>query len=193
MFQVHFRSEMGTYSYLIANDRGQEAAVIDPTEDCLEAYAELCDRLDYRLRYALETGIVPASAKASVQLEEQQDCRRVVPCDAFRAGNVLRVGHEDRLQLVGLSFDVIGRPGFVQRSVSYSVEDRVFIGAGEVRGDAALQSLPVDTLVYRSLPRRGTNLGLIGLELGTTSRDRAQWRAAQRPGVPVLHPVRGLA
>ncbi|MBW2696973.1 MAG: hypothetical protein JRE70_10920 [Deltaproteobacteria bacterium] len=193
MFQVHFRSDTGTYSYLVGTDRGHEALVIDPTEDCLEAYTKLCDRLGFRLRYALETGVVAASVKAGVRLEDQWGCRRVVPCDAFRAGDLLRVGHEDRLQIVGLGFEVIGRPGHVQRTVSYSVQDRVFVGAGEVRDDPGLQVLPVDTLVYRSIPRRGTNLGLLGLELGSSSRERARWRAAQRLGAPVLHPLHGLA
>jgi glyoxylase-like metal-dependent hydrolase (beta-lactamase superfamily II) len=193
MFQVHFRSETGTYSYLIATDRGHEALVVDPTEDCLESYAQLCDRLGYRLRYVLETGVVAESAKAAFALEDQWGCRRVVPCDAFRVGDVVRVGHADRLQLAGLTLDVIGRPGCVQRSVAYAIEDRVFIGSGEVRGDPRLRQLPADTLIYRAIPRRGTNLGLLGLELGSSWRDRALFRAKRRPGEPVVQPIRGLA
>lgn len=179
-FQVHLRSELDTLSYLIAADHGREAAVIDPTEDCLEAYAELGRRLGFRLRWSLETGAVAASAKAAQRLHEQTGCTRVVPCDVHRDGPVVRVGHLDRLDAAGLAVHVLGRPGCVQRSVAYHVGDRVFVGCTDVRGDAVLAALPADTLVYRAVPQRGAHLGLLALERGVSSPARARWRAQAR-------------
>ena len=181
MFHVHFRGELDTLSYVVALDRGRDAIVIDPTEDCLEAYVALCRRLGYRLRYCLETGAVSASAKAAGRLAEQVGCRRIVPCDAFTAGPVVRVGHGDHLDLAGLVVEVIGRPGRVQREVSYRIDDRVFVGASEVRAHPQLRALPVDTLVYRAVEHRGTHLGLLGLEVGASASERARWRAAGLP------------
>jgi glyoxylase-like metal-dependent hydrolase (beta-lactamase superfamily II) len=177
---------------VVATDRGDGATVIDPTDDHLDSYAKLCDRLGYRLRYTLETGFVLPAAKASVRLEDRFGVRRIVPCDAYREGEVLRVGHRDSLRLADLDVEVIGRPGHVQLSVSYRMADRVFVGAGETRDDPSFCELSSDTLVYRSIPRRGTNLGLLGLERGASMRDRTAWRRTLEGDRSVRHPVRGL-
>jgi hypothetical protein len=156
MFQVHFRNEVGHFSYVLASRDGDEALVIDPVEDRLEVYAELMDRLGYRLRYTLETGSVPESAKAAMRLCDQLGGSRVVPCDADPQGPAIRVGHGDVLRLAGLDVEAIGR-----------------IARPEL-------SLPGDTLVYRSQEVRGTHFSLLALEAGATLLERACWRAGER-------------
>jgi hypothetical protein len=180
MFQVHFRNEVGHFSYVLASRDGDEALVIDPVEDRLEVYAELMDRLGYRLRYTLETGSVPESAKAAMRLCDQLGGSRVVPCDADPQGAAIRVGHGEVLRLAGLDVEAIGRIARPNQAISYYVGESVFVGACDLRREAELLSLPGDTLVYRSQEVRGTHFSLLALEAGATLLERACWRAGER-------------
>jgi glyoxylase-like metal-dependent hydrolase (beta-lactamase superfamily II) len=188
IFQVHFKSGDGSYSYVVAACDSEEAILIDPTEDCIEGYAQLLARLDYTLRYTLETGSVRGASKTARKLSDEWGCSAVVPCDAQRGGSVIRVGHRDELRLARLGIDVVGRPGGLQQEVSFRVDDRIFTGALIIRGEDEIRALPSDTLVYRSREVRGSNFGLLGIESGSGLRDRESWQGLRIPSLPQSGP-----
>jgi hypothetical protein len=179
MFQVHFRNELGYYSYVLASREGDEALIVDPVDDRLETYAEMLDRLGYRLRYTLETGSVPESGKAAHRLCEALGGSRVVPCDSHGVGSRIRVGHGDILRLAGLDVEAVGRIGMPNRSLSYRIGESVFVGSRDLRQEPELLALPADSLIYRSQEIRGTHFGMLALETGATIPERECWRAVE--------------
>jgi len=171
LFQLQFQSRRGAFSYLVGAIDSDEAILIDPVEECFDCYAQLLARLDYTLRYTLETGSVEGSDRAASELSNRWGCSSVVPCDGHRDGQVIRVGHGDELRLAQLCIEVVGEPGRRQDTASFLVDDRAFVGSAAIQSKAQLLDLPVETLIYRSRSVRGTNFGLIGLEAGAALRD----------------------
>ncbi len=191
IFQFHFSGDDETYSYVVGSSESRDAVIVDPAEACIDEYADLLGRLGYRLRYTLETGALAKSELAANYLAGKWQSQRVVPLHADVGGAPLRVDHGDRLRLVGLDIEVIGRPGEATGAVSYRIGDRVFVGARQVCDEAALLGLPGDLLVYRSRRLRGTHFGLLGLEAGAAPVDRDRWRerVGGRPGHRRGHPA----
>jgi len=182
IFQFHFRGADSTFSYVVATSESHDAIIVDPLEECIDDYAALFEPLGYTPRFTLETGAVPKAALAAAYLGAKWRTTSVVPADLFRSGAPLRVAHRDRLRLVGLNVEVIGRPGGPARAVSYRIGDRVFVGSRQVRDESELLALPSDLLVYRSQLIRGTHFGLLGLEAGSAliDRDRNWSRSVSR-------------
>jgi glyoxylase-like metal-dependent hydrolase (beta-lactamase superfamily II) len=179
IFQAHFRSDSGDYSYLIASVKTRQAAVIDPHGDSLDACERLLESLEFDLRYTLQTGGVKDSPAAAAALRRRFGASTVVPSDAGAGGAMIRVGHGDVLCLGDLDVETLGRPGLPNRRVAYRLDDRVFTGAACVRGESAILCLPPETLVYRSCQVRGSHFGLLALEAGPSAFDHERWRSGR--------------
>lgn len=179
VFQVHFRSEIGEYSYLLACVRSREAIIIDPQRDSLEAYEQVLSNRDLDLRYTLRTGEAAESVAAADALRRRWRSSRVVPADSVVAGAVIRVGHGDLLCVGDIEIECLGRPGRPNRSLSYRVGDRVFTGAACIRSEEAILDLPPETLIHRSCEVRGSHFGLLALEAGASLFEREEWRAGE--------------
>src|SRR5215510_1589412 len=119
IFRQLFDSTSGTYSYLLASRRGGEALIIDPVLERVDRYLQLIKELDVRLVKAVDTHLHADHITGLGALRDHTRCITVVS---------MRVAEGDRLQVEGVSLDVLYTPGHTDDSYSFLMGDRVFTG-----------------------------------------------------------------
>jgi len=183
IFRQLFDSVSGTYSYLIASRKGAEALIIDPVLEKVDRYLQLMNDLDLRLVKAVDTHLHADHVTGLGALRDKTRCVTVMG-ESSKADVVsLRLADGDRLDIEGVSLDVIYTPGHTDDSYSFVLGDRVFTGdtlliRGTGRtdfqnGDARAQydsifnrllKLPDETLVYPAHDYKGDTVSTIGEE-----------------------------
>lgn len=183
IFRQLFESVSGTYSYLIASRKGAEALIIDPVLEKVDRYIQLMNELDLRLVKAVDTHLHADHVTGLGALRDRTRCVTVMG-ESTKADIVsMRVADGDKLEIEGMSLDVIYTPGHTDDSYSFAMEDRIFTGdtlliRGTGRtdfqnGDARAQydsifnrllKLPEETLVYPGHDYKGDTVSTIGEE-----------------------------
>jgi len=183
IFRQLFDSVSGTYSYLIASRKGAEALIIDPVLEKVDRYIQLMNELDLRLVKAVDTHLHADHVTGLGALRDRTRCVTVMG-ENTRADIVsMRLSDGDKLDIEGVSMDVIYTPGHTDDSYSFAMGDRVFTGdtlliRGTGRtdfqnGDARAQydsifnrllKLPSETLVYPAHDYKGDTVSTIGEE-----------------------------
>jgi hypothetical protein len=186
LIQEEFYSESGSYSYLLGMEGARGKILIDPTEDCLAAYAERLGRVGRDRVFTLETGSVSASCHGSLAIARRWRTRRVVPCDLFQGSDLIAVGHGDAVRLAGMAVEVVGRVGRLNEAVSYRIGNRVFVGDRQAHQEPELLMLPPETQVYCSHADPGQNRDHVISAQGVLSFDSANWGDPVRPFAPAL-------
>lgn len=183
IFRQLFDFDSSTYTYLLADQAGHEALLIDPVFEHSEQYVELIDDLNLRLVLAVDTHIHADHVTALGTLREHTDCATAMgemtrtECVSvhFRDGEQLKIG--------GLGLQALYTPGHTDDSYSFVMADRVFTGdtlliRGTGRtdfqnGDPSAQydslfgkllTLPDRTLVYPAHDYKGMRVSTIGEE-----------------------------
>jgi sulfur dioxygenase len=182
-FRQLFDSASGTYSYLIASRRGAEALIIDPVLEKTDRYIQLLNELDLRLVKAVDTHLHADHLTGLGALREHARCITVMGEQSKADVVSQRVCDGDRLEIEGISLDVLYTPGHTDDSYSFVMDDRVFTGdtlliRGTGRtdfqnGDARQQyesifnrllKLPDEMLVYPAHDYKGDTVSTIGEE-----------------------------
>ncbi len=183
IFRQLFDSASATYSYLLASRNGAEALIIDPVLEKVDRYIQLMNELDLRLVKAVDTHLHADHVTGLGALRDRTRCITVMG-ESTKADVVsMRVADGDKLDIEGVSLDVIYTPGHTDNSYSFALADRVFTGdtlliRGTGRtdfqsGDARLQydsifnrllKLPDETLVYPAHDYKGDTVSTIGEE-----------------------------
>ena len=189
IFRQLFDSTSSTYSYLIASRRGAEALIIDPVLEKVDRYIKLLNELDLRLVKAVDTHMHADHITGLAELRDRTHCITAMG-EQTRADVVsMRLADGDKLDVEGVSLDVIYTPGHTDDSYSFAMEDRVFTGdtlliRGTGRtdfqnGDARQQydsifnrllRLRDDTLVYPAHDYKGDTVSTIGEERRSNPR-----------------------
>ena len=183
IFRQLFDSVSGTYSYLIASRKGAEALIIDPVLEKVDRYIQLMDELDLRLVKAVDTHLHADHVTGLGALRDRTRCITVMGENSKADVVSMRLADGDKLDIEGVSLDVIYTPGHTDNSYSFALQDRVFTGdtlliRGTGRtdfqnGDARAQynsifnrllKLPNDTLVYPAHDYKGDTVSTIGEE-----------------------------
>ena len=183
IFRQLFDSVSGTYSYLIASRKGAEALIIDPVLEKVDRYIQLMDELDLRLVKAVDTHLHADHVTGLGALRDRTRCITVMGENTKADVVSMRLADGDKLDIEGVSLDVIYTPGHTDDSYSFALQDRVFTGdtlliRGTGRtdfqnGDARAQydsifnrllKLPNDTLVYPAHDYKGDTVSTIGEE-----------------------------
>jgi sulfur dioxygenase len=183
IFRQLFDSVSGTYSYVIASRRGAEALIIDPVLEKVDRYIQLLNELDLRLVKAVDTHLHADHVTGLGALRDRTRCVTVMGENTKADVVSMRLSDGDRLQIEGVSLDVIYTPGHTDDSYSFALSDRVFTGdtlliRGTGRtdfqnGDARAQydsifnrllRLPDDTMVYPAHDYKGDTVSTIGEE-----------------------------
>jgi sulfur dioxygenase len=183
IFRQLFDTASSTYSYLIASRRGGEALIIDPVLERVERYIQLLRELDLRLVKAVETHLHADHISGLGALRDRTHCVTVMGEQSGVDVVSMRVGDGDRIDIDGLSLDVLYTPGHTDDSYSFLLPDRVFTGdtlliRGTGRTDfqngdprAQFQSLfgrllklPEETFVYPAHDYKGDSVSTIGEE-----------------------------
>src|SRR5437763_8848034 len=183
IFRQLFDSISGTYTYLLASRYGGEALIIDPVLEKVDRYMQLVRELDLKLVKAVDTHLHADHITGLGALRDRTHCITVMG-EQTHAGVVsMRVTEGDRVNIEGLSLDVLYTPGHTDDSYSFLLDGRVFTGdtlliRGTGRtdfqnGDPRAQydsifnkllKLPNETLVYPAHDYKGDTVSTIGEE-----------------------------
>jgi sulfur dioxygenase len=183
IFRQLFDGVSGTYSYLLASRRGGEAMIIDPVIEKVDRYLQLVAELDLKLVKAVDTHLHADHITGLGALRDRTHCITVMGEQSKVDVVSMRVADGDRLQIEGVSLEVLYTPGHTDDSYSFCMADRVFTGdtlliRGTGRtdfqnGDARAQyesifgrllKLPDDTMVYPAHDYKGDTVSTIGEE-----------------------------
>src|SRR4029077_16501536 len=183
IFRQLFDTVSGTYTYLIASRHGGEALIIDPVLEKVDRYLQLVRELDLRLVKAVDTHLHADHITGLGALRDRTHCITVMGEQTHADVVSMRVTEGDRVNIEGLSLDVLYTPGHTDDSYSYLLNGRVFTGdtlliRGTGRtdfqnGNARAQydsifnkllKLPNETLVYPAHDYKGDTVSTIGEE-----------------------------
>jgi len=180
LFRQLFEPVSCTYTYLVASRRGGEALILDPVIDKVDRYLKLLEELELRLVKAVDTHVHADHVTALGALRDRTRCITVMGEQSAVDVVSMRVADGDRIDIEGLSLEVMHTPGHTDDSMSFLLGDRVFTGdtlliRGTGRtdfqnGDAGAQydslfgrllRLPEETLVYPAHDYKGDTVSTI--------------------------------
>lgn len=183
IFRQLFDQISGTYSYLLATRRGGEALIIDPVLEKVDRYIQLLRELDLRLVKAVDTHLHADHITGLAELRERTQCITVMGEHTSADVVSMRVTEGDKVNIEGVSLDVLYTPGHTDDSYSFLLPERVFTGdtlliRGTGRTDfqngnpraqyeslfGKLLKLPNETLVYPAHDYKGDTVSTIGEE-----------------------------
>jgi glyoxylase-like metal-dependent hydrolase (beta-lactamase superfamily II) len=185
LFRQLFDRETWTYTYLIADLKTKEAALVDPVIEQVERDYKLLNELGLTLKYCLETHVHADHITGTGKLRELTDCEGIVPEQAQVACASRLIQHGESVRVGEVEIQAIATPGHTDSHMAYRVNgdriltgDALFIrGCGRTdfqSGDAGilydsvtqnLFSLPGDTLVYPGHDYRGQSVSTIAEEV----------------------------
>jgi sulfur dioxygenase len=193
IFRQLFEPVSCTYAYLIASRPGGEALIIDPVLEKVDRYLQLMRELDLKLVKAVDTHLHADHITGLGALRDRTHCITVMGEQSGVDVVSMRIADGDRLQIEGVSLDVIYTPGHTDDSYSFLMGDRVFTGdtlmiRGTGRtdfqnGDPRAQyeslfnrllRLPDDTLVYPAHDYKGDTVSTIAEEKAFNPRLRVK-------------------
>jgi glyoxylase-like metal-dependent hydrolase (beta-lactamase superfamily II) len=184
MFRQLYDNETSTYTYLIADEKTKEAALVDPVIDRVEQDLQLIEELGLKLRYCLETHVHADHITGTAKLRELTGCEGIVPENARVACANRAIADGEVLKLGEIEIKAIATWGHTDSHMSYLVnQDRVLTGDSLfIRGcgrtdfqsgnpglmyDSVTQklfTLPDETLVYPGHDYRGYTVSTIAEE-----------------------------
>src|ERR1041384_2731975 len=126
IFRQLFDSVSSTYSYLLASRRGGEALIIDPVLEKVDRYLQLVKELDLKLVKAVDTHIHADHISGLGALRDRTHCITVMGERSSVDVVSMRVSEGDRVQVEGLSLDVLYTPGHTDDSYSYRMNSSGF-------------------------------------------------------------------
>ena len=128
IFRQLFDSVSSTYTYLLASRRGGEALIIDPVLEKVDRYIQLLHDLDLKLIKAVDTHIHADHITGLGALRDKTHCITVMGEQSGVDVVSMRVSDGDKIDIEGLSLDVLYTPGHTDDSYSFILPDRVFTG-----------------------------------------------------------------
>src|ERR1700720_3760739 len=128
IFRQLFDGTSGTYTYLIASRHGGEALILDPVLERVDRYLQLIAELDLKLVKAVDTHLHADHVTGLGALRDRTHCITVMGEQSKVDVVSMRVADGDRLQIGGVSLDVLYTPGHTDDSYSFQMADRVFTG-----------------------------------------------------------------
>ncbi len=183
IFRQMFDNVSSTYSYLLASRRGGEALIIDPVLERVDRYIQLLNELDLRLVKAVDTHLHADHITGIGALRDRTHCITVMGEQTKADVVSMRVVDGEKLEIEGVSLDVIYTPGHTDDSYSFVMPDRVFTGdtlliRGTGRTDfqngdpraqyelifERLLKLPEETFVFPAHDYKGDTVSTIGEE-----------------------------
>jgi sulfur dioxygenase len=183
IFRQLFEPVSCTYSYLIASRRGGEALIIDPVLEKVDRYLQLMRELDVHLVKAVDTHLHADHITGLGALRDRTHCITVMGEQSSVDVVSMRIADGDKLQIEGVSMDVMYTPGHTDDSYSFLMQDRVFTGdtlmiRGTGRTDfqngdpraqyeslfGRLLRLPDETMVFPAHDYKGDMVSTIGEE-----------------------------
>lgn len=183
LFRQLFDSVSCTYTYIIADDKGHEAIIIDPVKEKAEQYLKLLKELDLKLVMALDTHTHADHVTATGALRNKTQCS-IIMGDRTKAECVdIKLKEGETIKIGRQILTAMYTPGHTDDHFSFRMQDRVFTGDCLMiratgrddfqNGDSyahydslfnKLLKLPEETLVYPGHDYNGVLNSTIGEE-----------------------------
>lgn len=123
-----FDRETSTYTYLIADEVSNEAAIIDPVKEQLERDILLIEQLGFNLKYTLETHVHADHITSSGQIREKLGAKVALHENSGAKCADMLLKDSDELMLGDVVIKVLHTPGHTDADISFTVENYVFTG-----------------------------------------------------------------
>jgi len=128
LFYQLFEAESSTYTYLIADPKTKEAAIIDSVKETLERDYQLIKELDLKLKYIIETHIHADHITGASELRRLTGAKIVLSKGSHLACADLLLDDGQELFLGDKKIKAIMTPGHTDSCMSYLFEGRLFTG-----------------------------------------------------------------
>lgn len=167
IFRQLFDHESSTYTYLLAEEHGAEALIIDPVYENVPQYLQLISELDLKLLMAIDTHVHADHVSGAPSLRDTAGCMYAMGQQTKAECLTHRFADNETISIGDIKLRALYTPGHTDDSYSFVMKDRVFTGdtlliRGTGRtdfqnGDAGAQydsifnqllTLPDQTLVY---------------------------------------------
>ncbi len=203
LFRQLFDAETSTYTYLIADEKTGQAALVDPVIEQVERDYKLLQELKLTLLFCVETHVHADHITGTGKLRELTNCEGIVPENANVSCATRSIKDGEVLELGGVKIQTISTPGHTDSHNAYLVTsdsndekflltgDSLFIrGCGRTdfqSGNPALMyhsiteklfTLPDHTWVYPGHDYRGHAVSTIGEEKQNNPRLVGQTEAS---------------
>lgn len=198
-----FHSTRGCLSYIVIDTVSHEAALIDPSEEILDAtYLSALSERGATLRYIIETHTHADHVSSAPRLKEATGASIVRHLHAPSPRKDVSVTGGESLLLGSSSLHILATPGHTDESISILVDDAVFTGdalliGGTGRTDfqlgnsealyeslhSVLAGLSDDTCVYPAHDYKGRTSTTIGQE----KRDNPRFALARNEFIEAMN------
>lgn len=183
IFHQLFESESSTYTYIVADKKTKEAAIIDPVLETVDRDLKLIEELGLRLMYVLDTHIHADHITGAGEIRKRTQAKTAVSQEAAIECVDIPLEDGQELLLGDKKIKIIATPGHTNTCLTYSFEGMIFTGdtllirgcgrtdfqqgSSENLYDSVhekLFKLPSDTIIYPGHDYRGQTSSTIGLE-----------------------------
>lgn len=183
IFHQLFESESSTYTYIIADKKTKEAAIIDPVLETVDRDINLLEELGLKVIYALDTHIHADHITGAGELRKRLGIKTAVSANAKVSCVDIPLEDGQELLLGDKTIKVIATPGHTNSCLTYAFEGMIFTGDALLirgcgrtdfqHGDSAtlfksvhekLFRLPDETIVYPGHDYRGLTSSTVGTE-----------------------------
>jgi len=190
IFKQFFDQNSCTYTYLVADQKGFEACIIDPVFENINSYLKTIKNLKLKLLKVIDTHIHSDHITGVSALKEKTDCTIIMgksENSPFIANIEVKDG--ETIKIGNLKMTALFTPGHTCDSYSFKLNDRVFTGdtlliSGSGRTDLpggdpyksydsifkVLLKLKDETLVYPAHDYNGKNFSTIKKEKSQNPR-----------------------
>ena len=123
-----FDRETSTYTYLIADEVSNEAAIIDPVKEQFDRDVLLIEQLGFNLKYVLETHVHADHITSSGKLRDKLLAEVVLHENSGAKCADLLIKDGEVLKLGDIEVKALHTPGHTNADLSFAVEDTIFTG-----------------------------------------------------------------
>jgi len=123
-----FDRETSTYTYLIADEASNEAAIIDPVKEQFDRDVLLIEQLGFNLKYALETHVHADHITSSGKMREKFSSKVALHENSGAKCADILLTDNDELTLGDKVIKAIHTPGHTNADISFSIDGIVFTG-----------------------------------------------------------------
>ena len=148
-----FDRETSTYTYLIADEASNEAAIIDPVKEQLDRDVLLIEQLGFNLKYILETHVHADHITSSGQLRDKFGSKVVLHEDSGAKCADMLLKDGDELTLGDVVIKALHTPGHTNADLSFLAEDTIFTGDALLVRDCGRTDFQAGsaTILYKSI------------------------------------------
>ena len=183
IFHQLFEAETSTYTYIIADKKTKEAAIIDPVLETVNRDLQLIEELGLRLLYVLDTHIHADHITGAGEIRKRTQAKTAVGSAAEVACVDIPLEDGQELLLGDKKIKVLATPGHTNTCMSFLFEGMIFTGdsllvrscgrtdfqqgSSEAMFESIHEKLYVlsdETVLYPGHDYRGQTASTIGLE-----------------------------